>query len=77
MEYTAVLETASCNGFGSSNLPVPTKYINNADVVELVYTTDLKSVAFGIEGSSPSISTNYGIKNVERFYNYTLVSIRL
>ena len=30
---------------------------NNAVVVESVYTLDLKSSAFGIEGSSPSRST--------------------
>ena len=33
--------------------------INNVGVVETVYTTDLKSVAFGLGGSSPPSDTNF------------------
>jgi hypothetical protein len=46
-------------------------------MVELVYTTDLKSVAFWLEGSNPSAATNFEINMYQVIINPSLQNARL
>ena len=48
--------------------------VNDADMAEPVDATDLKSVSFGSEGSSPSVRTNSNFFGLTRLQVFSLSS---